>query len=294
MNNLLQLFIRNGGFVTFLLVEVFCFYAIVQFNTKQRAVFSYSYDLFAGDILETRQEYLDYFGLNARVDSLLKENAALQSQLANARVVHVPYRDTFFTVLYDTISRVDSVRHRVIRPSYSFIAGHVIGNTISNTNNWIIINRGKNDGLRPNMGVVSAKGIAGILRYVDADFSMVMSVLHEQTKISASLPKHERAIGSLIWEGGDPSVMTLKFIEKHFPVQSGEPVVTSGFSQMFPKDIPIGVVEGDPVKDPENPYFTMMRVRLSQDMATVKDIYLVDNLFGPALDSLRAKVKEGH
>lgn len=291
MRNLLQLFIRNGGFVTFVLLEVFCFYLVVKFNTEQNAIFTYSAGIFGGNMLEKRQQMLDYVGLNARVDSLLKENGELQSQLANARVVQMPYRDTFFTVLYDTLNRVDSIRRRAVRPDYAFIAGRVIGNSISGANNWLIINKGSNDGLRPNMAVVTRKGVAGILRHVDPDFSMAMSVLHRQVKISASLPKHENAFGSLVWEGGDPSLMTLKFIPKHIKVLPGEPVVTSGVSLMFPKDIPVGVVEGEPEQDPENPYFLLMRVRLNQDMSTVSDVYLVNNLFGVALDTLQAKAK---
>jgi rod shape-determining protein MreC len=292
MRTLLQLFIRNGGFVTFVLVEFFCFYLIVQYNTQQNAIYANTVGIFAGNLLERRQQALDYIGLNARVDSLLKENAGLQSQLANARVVQVPRRDTFYRVLFDTISRVDSLRHRLVRPDYGFIPGHVVGNTISSANNTLILNRGKTDGITPNMAVVSRSGIVGIIRHVGPHFSIAMSVLHRQARIIVSLPKHNDAFGTLMWEGGDPSVMILKNIPKHFKVEPGESVVTSGYSQMFPKQILVGYVEGKPEQDPETPYFLQMHVRLSQDMATVGDVYIVNNLFSAAIDSLKVKVKD--
>jgi rod shape-determining protein MreC len=86
-------------------------------------------------------------------------------------------------------------------------------------------------------------------------------------------------------------VMTLKYIPKHFDVKHGDKVATSGFSQMFPKGIEIGTVEGQTSPDPENPYFLVMKVKLSQDMSVVQDVYIVKNLFQPEQDSLQAKVR---
>jgi rod shape-determining protein MreC len=292
MGNLLQLFIRNGGFVTFVLVELFCFYMIVQYNTSQRAIFSNTAGIFAGRMLEKRQQVKDYFGMGDRIDSMRNENTKLQSMLANARVVSVPKRDTFFHVLFDTISRIDSIRHRMVRPEYAYIPGQIVGNSISSANNWLTLNRGKKDGVSPNMAVVTRSGIVGIVRYVGPEFSLAMSVLHRQARISAALPKHDMTFGTLVWEGSDPTIMLLKNIPKHFKVAVGEPVVTSGYSQMFPKMVPVGVVEEAPVPDSDNPALLQMKVRLGQDMSTAHEIYIVNNLFSPAVDSLKAKVKD--
>jgi rod shape-determining protein MreC len=292
MGKLFQLLLRNGGFVTFAVVELLCFVIIVQFNTAQSAIWANTTGIFGGRLLEKRQTLTDYIGLNARADSLVKEVARLQTELANARQIQVPYRDTSFTVKFDSIMRADSTRRKIVRPHYEFVTAKVIGNSINSANNWLIINRGSNDLVGPDMAVVSAKGIVGIVRHVDANFSIAMSVLHRQAKISAALQKQD-AFGSLIWEGGDPSVMTLKFIPKHFDdIQVGDPVVTSGYSQMFPARILLGWVAAKPVQDPENPYFTQMKVRLSQDMASLHDVQVVRNLFGSELDSLKLKIRD--
>lgn len=291
MGNLLRLFIRNGGFVTFVLLEVFCFFMVIQFNERQNAIFAHTSTVIGGNLLEKRQRVSDYVGLQERVDSLVQENARLMADISNARMVQLPYRDTFVTILYDTISRIDSIRHRAIRPEFRYISARVISNSISSANNWMMINRGSSDGVSPNMAVVSGKGIVGIVRHVDTDFSMVMSVLHRQTKLSAALPKHERAFGTLLWEGGDPMAMTLKYIPKHIRVLTGEPVTTSGFSAMFPKGLELGFIESAPEQDPEFPNFLVAKVRLKQDMSTVQDVYIVQNLFKTVIDSLEQKVK---
>lgn len=292
MGSLLQLFIRNGGFVTLVLVEAFCFYVIVQLNERQQAVYAHSLGRFSGDMLERRQHLVDYWSLDARVDSLAKENSLLQQELANRNALQVSFRDTFFSIRFDSLLRNDSVRQRFSRPEFVYVTAAVIANSINGASNWLMLNRGSGDGLQPDMAVVTRSGIVGIVREVNRNFALVMSVLHRQAKISAAL-KRERAFGSLVWEGGDPEIMTLKFIPKHFDkIQVGDTVLTSGYSQMFPHYHPIGTIEEKPVQDPENPYFLNMQVRLSQSMSTVQDVYVVRNLFASQIDSLQRTIRD--
>ncbi|MFN0036096.1 MAG: rod shape-determining protein MreC [Saprospiraceae bacterium] len=290
MGKLLQLLLRNGGLVTFLLVEMVCFAIMVNFNTRHEAIWANTTGIFGGRALEKRQMATDYFGLYEKADSLAHLVDSLQARLSNARMMHVSVRDTFFLVNYDSISRTDSVRRKTLRPQYDFITAKVIKNSIADASNWLIINRGSSDGVQPDMAVVSPAGIVGIVRHVGEHYSLVMSVLHRQTKISVALPNQKNAFGSLTWEGGDPSEMTLRYIPQHFVVQHDEPVATSGYSLMFPQGHPVGKVKGSPRPDPENPYFLEIKVSLSQDMATVRDVAVVSNLFQAELDSLQLKI----
>lgn len=289
MGKLLQLLLRNGGFVSFLIAELVCFAIIVNFNTRQNDIWANTTGIWGGQALEKRQVASDYFSLYDKADSLAQAVDSMQARLANARLIQVPIRDTFFLVSYDSLSKTDSVLRKTLRPQYEFITARVIKNTISGANNWLIINRGKNDGVQPEMAVVSVSGIVGIVRHVSEHFSLVMSVLHQQAKISVSLPNQKNAFGSMLWLSGDPTEMTLRYIPQHFPLKENEPVVTSGYSLMFPQGHPVGHVKGTPRPDPENPYFLEVKVSLSQDMATVRDVAVVRNLFKAELDSLTLK-----
>lgn len=291
MGRLLQLLAKNGGFMTFLLVELLSFYIIISFNTERNAIFSHTAGIIGGKILDKRKQWVDYGRLRKKADSLAIDNARLHEKLADARHIQVPYRDTIFIQDADTLLMTDSLRRLSVRPQYEFIAAKTVGNSISGANNWLIVNRGSDDRIRPDMGVVSSNGVVGIVRHVSSHFSMVMSVLHHQTKISVVL-KRNNALGSLLWEGGDPSIMTLKFIPRHFKIKENDVVVTSGYSKMFPKGITVGHVTGEPKQDAENPYFWKINVRLSQDMASVDNVYLVNNIFYSELDSLNLKVKD--
>lgn len=292
MGQLLRLILRNGGFLTLLLVEAFAFYIIVQWNTKQNAIFTHSMGLFTGRVLDKRQQMSDYTSLKEQNRKLHDENTKLHEQLSLINSIEMPKKDTsFITIRIDTIRLGDSVAvSKIVRPQYRYIAARVIGNSIDGANNWIYLNRGSDDGLRPNMGVVTGEGIVGIVRHVDRHFSAAMSVLHREAKISVSLKK-QKALGSLIWDGGDPTIAFLKFVPKHFDVKEDDEIVTSGFSDVFPKGIPVGKVLGDPRPDKENQYFWDIKVRLSQDMSSVNDVYVVANIFSVELDSLKQKVQ---
>lgn len=290
MGKLLQLLLRNGGFVTFLMVELGCFAIIVNFNTRQGEIWANTTGIFGGRALEKRQMASDYFSLYEKTDSLARIVDSLQARLSNARIMQVSIRDTFFQVNFDSLSRTDSVRRKTIRPQYEFVSARVIKNSIAGANNWLIINRGSVDGIQPDMAVVSPVGIVGIVRHVGVNYALVMSVLHRQAKISVALPNQKNAFGSLTWEGGDPSEMTLRYIPQHFVVNHDEPVVTSGYSLMFPQGHPVGKVKGSPKTDPENPYFLEIKVGLTQDMSSLRDVAVVRNLFKTELDSLQLKI----
>lgn len=293
MGRLFQLLLRNGGFVTLVFVELFCFVLMVQYNSTQSAIWANTTEIFGGNILERRQTVSDYFGLREQVDSLNQVVDSLQSRLSNARQVQVSVQDTFYQVNFDSLSLNDSIRRKTIRPLYASVSAKVIGNSITSVNNWLILNRGSQDNVAPHMAVISQNGVVGIVRHVSENFSIAMSVLHRQTRITASLQK-QNTFGSLVWEGGDPHVMTLRDISKHFQdqIHPGDPVVTSGYSTMFPKGITVGKIITEPAPDPENPHFLVVKVLLSQDMSNVDAVSVVRNLFSGELDSLKSQIKQ--
>lgn len=282
MSGLLQLFIRNGGFVTLVVLEALCFYLIVQFNERQRAIYGHTAMLF-NQALAARRAYVDrYVGAADSLESLNFQLFQLQTELDNARQVRVFERDTFELV------HIDSLRGRVAIPQFKYIGAEVVNNSVSSRSNWLTINRGTKHGVKPNMGVLARDGLVGIVRYVGEDFSIVMSVLHRQSRISASL-KRQGFFGSLIWEGGDPTVLTLTDIPKHVQVEIGDTVVTSGYSSMFPRGVMVGKVIKDSIPSGSN--FYSISVKTSNDIARTDYVRVVENLYQAQLDSLQRKVQ---
>jgi rod shape-determining protein MreC len=283
MGSLFQIFVRNGSFVVFVVLEAICFYLVVQFNDRQHGVFSHTSMVFNQVFAARRSKFDRYIGAADSLQVLNDQIFRLQNDLDNARLIQVLSKDTFYLV------SVDSVKGKVAIPQFRYVAAEVINNSISSTSNWITINRGQNQGIRPNMGVVSRDGLVGIVRYVSPDFSIIMSLLHRQTKISATL-KRQGYFGSLVWDAGNSQEMTLTDIPKHVQVKTGDTVMTSGYSSIFPKGIIIGTVAKDSIPSGSN--FFSIQVKLSNDMAKTDYVRVIENLFSAQLDTLQLKVQD--
>ena len=125
------------------------------------------------------------------------------------------------------------------------------------------------------MAVISSSGVVGIVKDVSKNYASVLSVLHQNSSISAKLSE-SGYIGSLIWNGRDPRVAQLMDIPNHVQIAEGMLIQTSGFSAMFPAGINIGKVKAFDVKDGDN--FYSIDVDLLTDMNNVSVVYVVDNL----------------
>jgi rod shape-determining protein MreC len=283
MRRIIQIFLHNGGFITFAVLEAVCFFMIVNYNEKQGSIWAYTAELFSGRMLNQKQKMTKYINLSEVNDSLSAENARLHAQLLNRQMISVPVKDTF------VMRYVDSIQGTIVVPKFTYIAGRVITNNTSGQNNFMYINRGSRSGVRQNMGVVASDGIVGIIRHVGEDLSVAMSVLNRQCKVSARLAK-QNALGSLYFEGSDPYYLSFGDIPKHVDVAVGDSVVTSGYSAMFPPNIFIGRVAEIDLPGGDN--FYKLKVRLNHDMGRTDYVYLVDNLIQQKLDTLKAAIAD--
>jgi rod shape-determining protein MreC len=279
MQALLRLLFQKGGFVTLVLVEAVCFYVIVSFNTKQGLVWETTYGIAAGNLLEQRRKAMRYSELPQVVDSLMWENAALRAELLQRKTYSHYTLDTAYSLPIDTLPLSRKL------PMYSVIPADIVSNSVDKRNNWIALNRGSADGVVRNAAVISQNGIAGIVRYVDKHYCLAMSVLHQQSRISAKL---DGQLGSLVWTNTkDYTMMQLNDIPKDIDPQIGDTVYTSGYSSMFPGNLMIGTVADKSLPPGSN--FYAINVKLSQNPGSMKVVYIINELFASTIDSLQNK-----
>ncbi|MCB0706083.1 MAG: rod shape-determining protein MreC [Saprospiraceae bacterium] len=257
MRNLIQLFIRNGGALVFIGLEILCFLMIIQFNDVHNKIFFSSLNNFGGWIDAKTAKTQDYLHLQRIVDDLTAENAKLYEKLEFQEE-----RQKLDTV--PTFSTADSV--------YQFIPARVIKNSINRPNNYLRLDVGRADGVEPNMGVISQFGVVGIVIDVSENYALVMSLLHQQSRISAGLSE-KGYFGSLIWPGGSPQYTQLMDIPKHANVAKGDLIETSGYSLIFPPHLPLGRIESFSKADGSSTY--EIEVKLLLDMAKVNYVYVV-------------------
>ncbi len=258
MQNLLAFLVRHGVLLLFLGLEVLCFNLIVNTNQRQSEIYLNTSTVATAALNEKVAGIVHYWKLQGANDSLKLENAALKQELYNR-----------IAITANISSGLDSnSRHFGVMPAT------VIQNSIGLRNNYITIDRGSNNGIERGMGVVTDKGPVGIVVATTRHFSKVMSLLHSNTMLSASI-KTKGYFGSLVWRSANPKLMELDALPKHAQIQVGDTVVTSGYSKIFPPGVQIGKI--DTFWLPTGSNFYRARVVLDGDLGSLQSAYVVLN-----------------
>jgi rod shape-determining protein MreC len=208
--------------------------------------------------LRLREENRNLFERNGLLELEILD---LEQQLETLKVAQFSY---------------DSVMPDSIAGRYHYTAARVVNSSVIRLSNYLTIDRGARDGIRPDMGVVSTQGIVGIVSTVSEHFSVVIPLLNPKSRISCKL-KNGDYYGSLSWDGRDAQYANLEELPNHVEFQKGDTVVTSGFSAIFPPGIQAGtVVEMDNAR---NHNFYSLRVKLATDFQRLKSVRVIRNDF---------------
>lgn len=269
MRNLLLFFIKYNAFFLFIILEIISFYMIVNNNEKQNQVYVSSANSVTGSFFERYDKVVGFWNLGDVNKELANDNKRLLEQLPNA----------YFDTEVDTIEVQDSF----FQQQYEYIPAKVVNNSINRYNNYLTLNRGRNQGITNNTGVITSNGIVGVVQKTSRNYAVVMSILHHNTRVSAKL-KESEYFGSLVWKENDPQYMFLDAIPKHAAIELGDTIVTSGYSSKFPEGIMIGVVEDAAMIKGSN--FYEVKVKLSSYMSNLSHVFVVNNLLKEEKEAL--------
>ncbi len=278
MRNLLLFIARYHAFFVFLLLELICFFLIYQNNFYHRTLFVNSANEVAGNFYLTLNNVQNYFRLKKVNDSLLHENTRLRTRLRNLKVRKRVLGGTQEVNSF-YIRSTDSSRHGSLPDSlqrYDYISARVINNSVDQVNNYLTLDKGRSEGIDVKMGVISSKGVVGIVKDVSTNFSTVLSILHTDVRISAKL-KDNNFFGSIQWQGKNPNRLVLEDIPSYADVKKGDTVVTTGYSSIFPPRIMIGRVVD--FRAEAGSGFYEIEVELATDMHQLKYVYVIDYLY---------------
>lgn len=139
----------------------------------------------------------------------------------------------------------------------------------------MLINKGEQAGIEEEMGVISSNGIAGIVIGTSDNYAIVMSMLHQNTRISGRLKKNGQLV-NLIWPGIDYKYCEVIDIPSHIILQKGDSVITSGNSLIFPEGIHIGTIEEQEQNESEE--LSRARLKFSTDFNRLRYVYVVKNI----------------
>ena len=277
MGNLVDFFKKYFHVFLFFILQVFCLVLISNSLSYPRFQMGKMARHTTYPIHKMWRNVLQYLSYGAENRALVEQNLLLLKEREN----------NFLTTSDSVYEKNVEEGNRKIR-MYDYISANVVYNTVHKAHNYIIIDKGIEDGIELDMAVFSAQGVVGLVNDVSKHFSTVMSILHPDARISAKLMPANQ-LGTVMWRGNDPAVAYLHDIPQHVIVNVGDSVFTSGFSNVFPRDLLIGeVLEKELNKN--NSFFTI-KIRLSVDMNKINAVYVVKNLYKEELDYLKSNMK---
>jgi rod shape-determining protein MreC len=258
MQQIFNFVIKNKTFLLFLLLFSIALALTIQSHSYHRSKFINSANGLTGGVYGTFNSLSQYFNLKDENAILTEENKYLREQLLNA------------TSTQDS-SYIDS---SYSKGKYQIITAQVYKNSYSLPNNYLTLNKGQNDAIKEDFGVITSKGILGIINNTSKKYATVLSILNKKSSINAMLKSTDH-IGSLKWNGDSPHYVQLDDVSKFAPVKVGDTIITGGQSTIFPKGIGVGTIESFKTDISGDTY--TIEVKLFNDMTNIGTVYIIEN-----------------
>ncbi len=309
MRSLLRFLVRNYFVLLFLMLEIISLILVIHYNNYQNVRFFNSSNQVVAQIYETFNSAYSYFRLHQTNSELAAENARLKNRLQQIKrpgarpEMHLfAQKDLPKDATGGNDLKVDSLPEAAGLPPgktppepeviidsinirYRFIPAEVINNSVNRQNNYITLNKGRKDGIRPEMGIVGPNGIVGIITNVTDHYSTGPTVLNRRWRVSAKI-KNSNYFGSLLWDGLNYRYVQLNEIPFHVDLSVGDTIVTSGYSSVFPEGVMIGQIEKFDIGSGDN--FYEIKVRLSTNFMTLSYVEVIEDKDADEITTLKS------
>ncbi len=261
MQQLIYFIQKYKFFLYFLLLESIALTITINNHAFHKSKFVSSANSLTGGLLEKTATISEYFNLKEINERVLQENTVLKNKIAKlAKLI-----DTTLV-----LEKIDSTYQQ----QYRYTSAKIIKNSYTNPYNYITLDKGTNDGISKEMGVINSLGIIGITDISRAKYSRAQSILNKDTKINARL-KNSNYFGTLTWNGVHYNTMQLIDLPRQAPIILGDTIITGGRSTMFPEGIPIGIVAKINQGNTAN---NTLDITLFNDMSNLKEVYIINHL----------------
>ncbi len=265
MKSLLLFLYKFRAFITLILLETACAVLIIQNSHYHRALFFNSSNSAIAAVLNVSTDIANYFRLKQINESLAAENALLKNRLNSLE------------------QGPDSLEYDSVR-RFNYLKAKVISNSADLRNNLLTINIGSAQGVKRDMAVIGGGGIVGKTRYISEHFTLVTSLLHTESMVPARI-KGKVNICTVQWDGTNPYYVDLLYVPRHYVLEVGDSVLTSGYSGIFPENLLIGRISSINLSE-DAPFFDI-KVKLVNDFYKLDYVEVVENVQLPEIDSLK-------
>jgi rod shape-determining protein MreC len=261
MRNLIAFFRRFRVFLLFILLQFIALSNYFSSFNYPRIQYLSSIGELNAKLWTVQNDVTKHFNLSKNNRQLQKENILLRGKMPQSCI----------QLERGTVNIEDTLYAQ----QYSYLPAEVINSTCTRRNNYFTINVGEYQGVKVGMGVISSRGVVGVIHAVSRHYSLVKTVLTENINIDVLIEK-DGIFGLLKWNGENSGVGTMTGVSNDLKIRKKRKVVTRGGSGIFPRGILVGwvksvkQVEGKPVWD--------VMIQFSENYRTLQQVYVVKNL----------------
>ena len=267
MRNLFQFLIRNSSWLMAIVLIAISLYLVFSYNSYQRSIYLSSANRVTGWVYKASSEVDAFMHLKKNNRSLLEHNARLEEELSRlkAQLSNIAIDSMTTNAFVDDSTTMTS--------QFSFIPAEVTNISFSGNNNFITVNKGALDGVKPDMGVVSNDGVVGVVLNVSRNYSVIIPIINPKFRLSAKI-KGSESTGSVSWDGKNFDVAQLRELPKHETFEQGDTILTS-FSRIFPKNIVIGYATEQIRSKDDN--FNALNIELATDFHSLMGVLIIED-----------------
>ena len=195
----------------------------------------------------------NHFSLSAQNDSLISENAALRRSLSEYQQLEAKGVES-----RNSAPRLDR--------NFEYLPATVVKMSRNSAHNYIILNKGSEDGVLPQSGIITSEGVVGIVTAVDRHHSYGLTLMNHKLSIGARLASNG-VLTPVVWDGRSRDGAIAKDIAPHVEIAESDTLYTSGLSTIFPAGVPVGVSRGSRLIDGST---RQLDVRLFQSFSSLR------------------------
>jgi rod shape-determining protein MreC len=260
MRNLLNFLAKYNNLIIFLVLEGVAFFLLSTDNNYHNSRVVKGIRGMTSGFEKRVSNARSYFHLREISQSVSRENSSLRTNIE--RLAH-SQNQLFFSVT-DTIHQ----------QQYTYSSAEVVNNSVNRQKNFFTINKGNHQGMSVDMAVTSGDCVAGVIVGCSNNYSVVMSLLNLDFRLSARL-KSNGYFGSLSWNGKDYRHALLSEIPQHVTFGIGDTIETTGFSAIFPEGILVGTVSNFERTGGD---FYQIEVALATDFKKLRFVSVIGNM----------------
>ena len=275
MHNLLDFLRKYTYFFLFVLLEVASLALLFRFNSYQGSVWFTAANSAVARIDGVYGNAMAYLKLKDVNSDLTARNVQLQHEADVLRAeLHRLTKDTTVT---------ERLMHEKLQ-GYTMIPATVVSNSNERDNNYLVIDKGESDGIRPEMGVVGGGGVGGIVYLTGPHHSLVIPVTNRKSSISCRV-RGQNYFGYLQWDGSSLRRAYVDDVPRYARVKQGEVVETSGYSAVFPPGIFVGRIRS--ISNSPDGQSYKLDVTLGTNFANLRDVEVVATPYKAEIDTLQ-------